>query len=101
MLKKSVTFSPDDIHIMFEISEDLSGIRDNIEKYNAITDVFTEALESCKEKETSISNEILFGVAATLRDYSMKTVSEMSETCNKYSDLFSKKRDLCLGGGAI
>lgn len=99
--KQNVIFTPEDIHKLFKINERLSDIQDDMSKYHAVTDIFVEALASCKQQSAIPDEEIFFWVASVLRDYSEKALSEMCETFNKYTQMFTEKKDVCFGGVAI
>ena len=97
MERKPVTLTPEELHILFEIRESLDDVQDNISKYNAVTDIFVEALSSMKANgyEPTSSSTYLW-IASVLYDYSSMAGSLLSKSYNTYNNLFLEKNRLSL-----
>lgn len=101
-LFKNVTFTPDDLHTLFGISESLETIKDNVSKYDAIADILYEALASFDETGAVPTDDTtLFYIAWVLKDYSCKVKSELRSTYEIFSNLFTEKKQISTGGALI
>ena len=96
-IQKSVTFTSDDLHTLFEIGEDLDSIHDNIIKCDAIADIFTEAIARFSETGQSPKEGVIQSVVNVIFDYSRKATDTIENTCKRFSQLYTQKRNESYG----
>ena len=98
--QKSVTFTAEEFRTLFDISERMDDVEDNIAKADAIADIFTEALERDLEYGVQPAKpDVTLNVARVIFDYSRRAINTMLDANEDLSDLYSAKR-CSLEGGA-
>ena len=88
------TLSKEDIHTLFEISEQMDKIQDNADKAEAVSDIFTEALErmnNCGSMPTS--DKIILNVARVMYDYSSKVAEDIEDLHEHFRNFYRGKQD--------
>ena len=97
--QKSVTFTAQDMHNLFNISENMNSAEDDMAKADAIADIFTEALERGLEHGTPPAKpDVTLHVARAIFDYSRRAINTMVDANEHLNDLYSAKYPSYMGG---
>ena len=94
---KSVTLTPDDIHILYYIGEDMDDAQDNMIKCDAIADIFSEATARLDETGRLPRQGVFQSVANVICDYSRKANDAMEDVYQRFHDFYTQKRDESYG----
>ena len=95
--QKSVTLTPDDIHTLFNISEDIDNIHDDIAKCDAIADIFTEATARLDAMGQLPREGTMQGVANVICDYSSKANTAIGDAHRRLHEFYTQKRNESYG----
>ena len=95
--QKSVTLTPDDIHTLYHIGEDMDDIKDDMFKCDAIADIFSEATARLDETGQLPRQGVFQGVADVICDYSRKATDAMEDTYRRFHDFYTQKRNESYG----
>lgn len=95
--QKSVILTPDDIHTLFHISEDIGNIHDDIAKCDAIADIFTEATARLDETGQIPRDGVIQGVANVISDYSYKANTAIGDAHRRLHEFYTQKRNESYG----
>lgn len=92
-----VTFTPDELHKLFYVGEDMDNTQEHIAKCEAIADMLSEAMESLDGKGQTPRNGIIRNIADVILDYSRNAATAMNGACKQFGSLYSAKRNEAYG----
>ena len=97
--QKSVTLTAEEFRTLYNISERMDNVEDDIAKADAIADMFTEALERGLEHGIQPAKpDVTLNVARAIFDYSRRAINTMLDANEDLSDLYTTKRCALEGG---
>ena len=96
---KEVPFTAEDMRNLYQISEAMINAEDEVAKYDAIADVFSDAMAYNAANHTEPSqNDIMLNIALVMFNYSRRAIKAISEANKKLGILYKTKRQLSEGG---
>ena len=91
---KEVPFTAEDMRNLYLIIEDMTNAEDDVAKYDAIADMFSDAMAYNLDNQMKPSkDDVVLHIASVMFDYSRRAITAISEANKKLGKLYETKRN--------